>query len=186
MKETILNQLITIYGNDIYKFCYRLTMNQTDADDLYQDTFLKAIQLSHRLVSSDKPTISADTEAAARKNRNFLMGIAANLWKNQYRKIARANISFSIDTYDNDQIQFKSDIDIEQNWEKKELLHKLSGHINALPEKLKLVTCMYYTGEMKTEEIAHTLHLPKGTIKSRLHLARKRLKKSLEEDGYEV
>ena len=65
-------------------------------------------------------------------------------------------------------------------------MHKLNVHINALPEKLKIVTCMYYTGEMKVEEIAHALHLPKGTIKSRLHLARTQLKKGLEEDGYEV
>lgn len=186
VNENILNQLITIYGNDIYKFCYRLTMNQADADDLYQDAFLKALQLKHKLVSSDKVTNSIETEKAVQKNRNFLMGIAANLWRNQYRKIARTKISFSMDAYDNDQVQFKSDIDLETDLEKKELLQKLSSHIHALPEKLKVVTCMYYTCEMKTEEIAQTLHLPKGTIKSRLHLARKQLKKSLEEDGYEV
>lgn len=186
VKETMLNQLITVYGDDIYKFCYRLTMNQPDADDLYQDTFLKAIQLKHKLVSNDTMADSIDTENATKKNRNFLMGIAANLWRNQYRKIARTKVSFSMDAYDNDQVQFKSDIDIEKDLEKKELLQKLSGHIEALPEKLKVVTCMYYTGEMKTEEIAQALHLPKGTVKSRLHLARKQLKISLEEDGYEI
>lgn len=186
MREHMLNQFITVYGNDIYKFCYRLTMNQTDADDLYQDTFLKAIQLSHRLVRSDNSKDCSEIEAAHRKNRNFLMGIAANLWKNQSRKTVRAKISFSIDAYDNDQVQFKSNVNLEQDLEQKELLHKLSGHINALPEKLKIVTCMYYTGEMKIEEIAQALHLPKGTIKSRLHLARKQLKKGLEEDGYEI
>ena len=56
MKETMLNELVHIYGNDIYRFCYRLTMNQTDADVLYQDTFLKAIRLSHKLVGSDNNT----------------------------------------------------------------------------------------------------------------------------------
>ena len=44
-----LNNLIKQYGNDVYRFCVHLTRNHYEADDLYQDTFLKAIQVSHNL-----------------------------------------------------------------------------------------------------------------------------------------
>ena len=75
---------------------------------------------------------------------------------------------------------------MEQELVEKEILRKLHVYIDQLPEKQKIVTCMFYTGEMKTEEIAKALHIPKGTVNSRLHLAKKQLKICLEADGYEV
>lgn len=44
---------------------------------------------------------------------------------------------------------------------------------------------MYYSAEMSLEEIADALNIPKGTIKSRLHIARTIIGKKLEEHGYE-
>ena len=58
--------------------------------------------------------------------------------------------------------------------------------IGKLPEKLKLVIDMHYFGEMTIEDIASVLHIPKGTVKSRLFLARKQLQKEMEEMGYEI
>ena len=44
---------------------------------------------------------------------------------------------------------------------------------------------MFYTAEMSIDEIARALHIPKGTVKSRLHNARKSIKKILEVYEYE-
>ena len=43
MNKEQLENYIKDYGKEIYSFCKTLTKNKTDADDLYQDTFLKAI-----------------------------------------------------------------------------------------------------------------------------------------------
>lgn len=185
MVETILKQLLLEYGTELYQFCYRLTLNKADADDLYQDTFLKALQLGHRLICSDNSSDMQSTKDVNRKNRNFLMGIAANLWKNQWRK-KKAKLILSIDAYEPDELPLKSQVDMEADYERKEILKDLKILIDALPEKLKLVICMHYTADMKIEEISQVLHIPKGTVNSRLHLARKQLKKRLEAKGYEI
>ena len=70
MAKTILQQLLFEYGTEIYQFCYRLTLNKADADDLYQDTFLKALQLGHKLIRSDKLSVLQEIKDANRKNRN--------------------------------------------------------------------------------------------------------------------
>lgn len=55
-----------------------------------------------------------------------------------------------------------------------------------LPEKYRLMVYLYYSREQKIEEIASMLHIPKGTVKSRLHKARSMMKDRMEAEGYEI
>ena len=71
MEKQQLEKYIEEYGRDIYLFCKRLTGNKSTADDLYQETFLKLWEL--------------DNVNDAENPKSYLLGIAANLWKNQYR-----------------------------------------------------------------------------------------------------
>jgi len=57
--------------------------------------------------------------------------------------------------------------------------------VEALPEKFKIPVILYYTIEMNVSDIALTLKLPAGTVKSRLFKARKLIKKGLGEVQYE-
>ena len=57
--------------------------------------------------------------------------------------------------------------------------------MEALPEKFKIPVILYYTIEMNVSDIALTLKLPAGTVKSRLFKARKLIKKGLGEVQYE-
>lgn len=50
-----------------------------------------------------------------------------------------------------------------------------------LPEGLKLVVLLYYMEELSIVQIATTMEIPQGTVKSRLHRAKKMIKKELEE-----
>ncbi len=75
MEVKQIEACITEYGDDIYRFCYFLTQSKDLADDLYQDCFLAALEKE----------ITVDEK----KIKNFLMGIAANQWKNQWRKNKR-------------------------------------------------------------------------------------------------
>lgn len=177
-----MQMLLDTVGDDVYRFCCRLTRNRMDADDLYQDTFLKALEQQWRLESvSDR-----DQTGAIRRNRNFLMGIAANLWKNQWRKKKKERKNLSLERDEFFSIPLSDGNDMLADLERKEIQSRLTMHIRALPDKLKTVIYLYYAAEMQTEEIADTLHIPQGTVKSRLYLARKKLKNSLEGDGYEI
>lgn len=166
------------YGQDIYRFCCFLTGRRDLADDLYQECFLCAMK-------SKKNT--KGTEA-----KNFLIGIAINLWKNMYRKEKRRQkIAASVE-FDNDYISeqnIQGDMPYVQNpldtcisEETRELVAKV---VNELPEKYRIIVLMYYSIDMSTQEIAEELHISKGTVTSRLKRARDKIKKGLKENGYE-
>ena len=78
MTKTKLENCIWEYGRDIYSFCRSLTLNLQEADDLYQDTFLKAMELIHDIDCEKNP-------------KSYLISIALRLWKNKKRKYAWRN-----------------------------------------------------------------------------------------------
>ncbi len=53
--------------------------------------------------------------------------------------------------------------------------------VNRLPEKLRVPTLLYYYADLPMEEVARLLHRPAGTIRQRLHLARRLLATGLED-----
>ena len=75
MTKFELEQCIKEYGRDIYSFCKQLTCNQQEADDLYQDTFLKALEQLEKLDRRDN-------------SKSYLLSVAVHLWKNRRRKMA--------------------------------------------------------------------------------------------------
>ncbi|MFC0389978.1 RNA polymerase sigma factor [Paenibacillus mendelii] len=50
-----LSDLIKLHGKAIYGFCHKLAGNKADADDLYQETFLKAMEVRHKIDASKIP-----------------------------------------------------------------------------------------------------------------------------------
>ena len=166
MKE--LERCIEAYSKDIYTFCLWLAKNQEYADDLYQDTFLTAMEVIDRI----------DIEE---NMKSYLLSISIRIWKNRKRKWAwRNRIAPTAEIADD----FNVDLACE---EKDRVLEGeksavLKSAIAALPEKYRVIILLYYMEEMPQEKIAEILHVPTGTVKSRLYAARKLLKSELE--GY--
>lgn len=77
-----MENLAHTYGDSIYGFCLHLTGRPEYADDLYQDTFLKAIEIRHKikLSGSEQDWLSA---------KNYVIGIAIRLWKKTVSKSTR-------------------------------------------------------------------------------------------------
>lgn len=169
-----LRQFITEYGKHLYSFCCNLTGNRMDADDLYQDTILKAVELRHKLDSSGNP-------------KSYLLGIAVKLWKNQRRKFAIRQRILPMVDYEENLVQEAMDTCVQPEGEliRKETIQEVRSKIKLLPEKLQIVILMYYTAEMSLQEISQALHIPEGTVKSRLYKGRKQLREFLEVYGYE-
>ena len=169
-----IEHIVYEYGEDIYRFCRYLTSDNDMADELYQETFLKATQLSNRLKRSGNV-------------KSFLMGIASNIWKNYIKKSVRRNEILPQGEYDeNIKNICDSKSDILDTFIENEILNDVKLAINKLKEKQRVVVLLYYCEDLTTEEISRVLHIPKGTVLSRLDKARKIIKKEMEMKGYEV
>lgn len=167
MDQDLMKKYIVDYGKDIYSFCVYLTGSRDKADDLYQQTFLTAIEKGN-LDDSQNP-------------KSYLIAIAVNLWKNQKKKYAvrnkKANIIY-LEADNPEQLADRSESVEEQliREEEKRLVRKL---VDSLPDKLRIVILMFYMEDMSLLEISKVLHIPLGTVKSRIHQAKSRLKERM-------
>lgn len=176
MTITELEQCIDLYGKDIFSFCRHATGSIQEGEELYQDTFLKAVELIDRMDISQNP-------------KSFLLSIAIRLWKNKRRKYSwRQRIAGMESLEEKDEYQnIPSNIDNvlpEKNLLQKEQNELIHASIRKLPQKYQILLYLYYASEISVYEIAVCLKLPEGTVKSRLHKARKLLKEKLEVAGY--
>ncbi|WIV12402.1 sigma-70 family RNA polymerase sigma factor [Proteiniborus sp. MB09-C3] len=175
MNITDLSELVELHGKAVYGFCYKLAKNEADTNDLYQDTFLKAMELCHKIDKDNNP-------------KGFLISIAIGIWKNKCRKYAWrqkiAPIEEINEEVNNDYI-FKDELTPEDVVISNELCATIQTAADTLNDKLRIPLYMYYTAGMTNEEIASALKIPLGTVKSRLYKARKVLKNILEENRYE-
>lgn len=169
MKE--LENCINAYGKDIYTFCLHLTRDRMLADDLYQDTFLTVIQKQGDI----------DNNANV---KSYLLAICIHIWKNRKRKWAWRNriapMTCLEDSMDNGFSYMESDSVL-----KNEQIAVVRRAIENLSDKYRIVVLLFYMEELSQEEIAKVLHVPVGTVKSRLHTAKQLLKSELEEYYYE-
>ncbi len=174
MKETEITDLVQNNGRELYNFCRYLTKDKESADELYQETFLKAIEIHTKI----------DSESNV---KSYLFSIAASHWKNQRRKFARrSRIITEASHYEACQIE-SPQMEMETPEEKlieKEQRQMIEKAVHTLKEGFRVPLYLFYTADMSVGEIAKVLHLPEGTVKSRLHKARNEVKKYLEVNGY--
>ena len=171
MTDIELEQFITEYGGDIYSFCCCLTGSRQEADDLYQETFLRAIEKKQILDAEGNP-------------KSYLLSVAIRLWKNQRRKRAWRKRIAGMDETGNEMagtdLQAGSESSPEHQAVRKEMQTAVRNAVDRLPDKMKVTVLLYYMEERSMEQIADILRIPCGTVKSRLHQARKILEKELE------
>lgn len=177
MSAEQIEKCLTEYGADIYRFCCFLTRSRDLADDLYQESFLKAMEME-RSVNDDMM-------------KNFVIGIAANIWKNTWRKEKRRRKVVSTTEFDAEYMYEPAFGDAEQNgnpqdrYIQEETRQIVIRAVNALPDRYRIILLMYYSADMTTQEIADQLEMSKGTVTSRLMRARDKVRRNLEDNGYE-
>lgn len=169
MKQEELENYIYTYGKDIYSFCCCVTHSRQEADDLYQDTFLKLYEMSEKLVIRSNP-------------KSFLMSVALNLYRNYKRKLSVrqriTGVAVSVDeTVD-------SIVSMEQAVEdvliSEEESHIVRQTVQKLPDKYRIPILLYYMEELSIAEIAGLLETSENTVKTRMRRAKKILKEKLE------
>jgi len=161
-----LEQIIDEYGTQVYRFCLRLSRRKPDAEDLYQQTFLKLLEHGMEIRRDWNP-------------RSFLFSIAYGIWKNEQRKHLRHSVEPSEALLleasgDDTEGEVLAQIETEE----------VRKAVERLPSKYRIPLILQYTFEMPLEEIGKVEHIPLGTVKSRLHHAKALIKKEMEANGY--
>jgi RNA polymerase sigma-70 factor (ECF subfamily) len=159
----VFADLVDEHSASVYKFCRSLAYSKEDADDLFQETFLRAFEQPSKINASDNP-------------HNFLFSTALYIWKSWKRKYARRNRIAPTEPFDE---ATAGDDDLERGVIEREETRVVRELVEALPEKFRIPIILYYTMEMSVSDIAQTLKTPPGTVKSRLFKARKIIEKGL-------
>lgn len=172
-----LERCMDEYGRDIYSFCRHLTCNPNEADDLYQDTFLKAMELGNKIERGSNP-------------KSYFLSIAVRIWKNRKRKYAwRKRIAPEQALMEGQGsggiTPEEAAASPEEQIVGKEERMLVRQSVERLPERLRAIVLLYYMEELSVSQIAAVMKIPAGTVKSRLYQARKQLQAELEVVLYE-
>lgn len=169
-----INELLESHGKKLYNFCLRFTNSKEEADDLYQDTFLTAMEHIEQIDKEENPG-------------SYLVGIALRIQKNNWRKVARRQRIAPTKEWeeDKDTEERYMEYSVEDKILQKELISQVRMTIEKLPQKYQIILYLAFTMELSGKEMANVLHLPEGTVKSRLHKAKKLFQKSWEADSNE-
>lgn len=157
--DNFKSSVIGMQGN-LLSFALKLTANKEEAQDLVQDTTLKALHNEEKFVD----------------NTNFkgwMLTIMRNIFINNYRKNARENTM--VDSSDD---LFHLNLSQESGLETPEgayTCNEISAIISRFSDEYRKPFSMHVAG-YKYEEIAEKLDMPLGTVKSRIFFARKKLR----------
>ena len=150
---------------ELLRFAYKLTANREEANDLLQETSLKALDNEEKYIP--------DTNF-----KGWMYTIMRNIFVNNYRRTVR-EMNLIDDTYSINQQSLIEDEEGDR-FEFAYDMKQLYRVIHSIPEDMKVPFQMFVAG-FKYREIAEKLGLPMGTVKSRLFFIRKRLKEELKD-----
>jgi len=164
MSSIEFNQLLVSNAEFLKPFAITLTRDSEAAQDLYQETLYRA------LANKDKYNVGTNIKA-------WLYTIMRNIFINNYRRKAKQNTVF--DSTPNEFLLNQGQAVIANTAESVLKLKDIQKAIHHLPEIFRNPFLLYFDG-YKYHEIAAMLSEPLGTIKSRIHFARKLLKAQIQ------
>ncbi len=165
MKSLSFRKDLISVQDELLRFAYKLTTDREEANDLLQETSLKALD------NEDKYT--PDTNF-----KGWMYTIMRNIFINNYRKVVRDQTFV-------DQTESLYHLNLPQesgpdNTESSYDLKEMRRIVNSLPKEYKVPFSMHVSG-FKYREIAEKLNLPIGTVKSRIFFTRQKLQEELKD-----
>lgn len=169
-KQTDFNEEMLPHLDALYNFALRLAAEPNDAEDLVQDTIVKA----YRFFSSYEKGTNA---------KAWLFRILKNSYINNYRKQSKRPSEVDFDEvssfYESIRAERTETSDLEEKMFSELIDDDLTRALNRLPEDFRTVVLLCDVESFTYEEIANMLDVPIGTIRSRLHRGRNLLKVEL-------
>ncbi len=165
LDNEVLKAYISNYGKDLTRLCISLCQCRDDAEDLYQETWLKVIQKYHKY-NPERPF------------DKWLFSVCVNTYKDNMRSAYRKK---QLQFLTNDEKeQFINSIPVlQEKYEAHEDYKLLLDCLVKLPPKQKVAISLIYFKDYTEKDVADILGVPVGTVKSRLYNAKNRLKEMI-------
>lgn len=153
---------------ELYNFAYRLTGRREDAEDLLQESYFKAYKYFHQLRDRDK-------------FKEWIFQITANQFRNSLKRRKREQLYFTDEFEQAGLVPQTVAQDPDVRAERTDQSRRVREAIAGLDPKMREALVLFELRGFSIEETAKILAISPGTVKSRLHYARKRLKSTLME-----
>ncbi|MFC3041753.1 RNA polymerase sigma factor SigW [Virgibacillus xinjiangensis] len=168
--QSAFEDVISFYQGRIFQHCFRMLGNRHEAEDLAQETFIRAY-------------VNIDSFDTKRKFSTWLYRIATNLSIDRIRKRkpdyfldAEIKGTEGLDMYS--QLAAGGRTPVEEV-ESLELKSSIQQAISELPPKYKGIIVLRYLEELSLHEISDIMDIPLGTVKTRLYRGREAMRKRL-------
>ncbi|QQE12772.1 RNA polymerase sigma factor [Planctomycetota bacterium] len=178
--QAALGSLLKSQQTRLFNICLRMVGNRDDASEVTQETFLKVISNIGKYRGEAKLSTWM-TRIAINQSISFLR-------KQQYRRTVSLDqpAGGSVGVSDDQATALRSQIadgrepGPDLSVEKKEMLGKLQDAMGDLDEEFRAILILRDIEQMEYKQIADVLHLPQGTVKSRLFRARLALREAMQ------
>lgn len=172
--QAVTEQLLMDHKDWLYGLCLRLERRRQDADDLFQDTCLKALERS-------------GSYDGGRALRPWLARVCVNTYRDGLRRAARRFWHTQpLGEAEKDSVNALPSAapgPAEQAVDNA-FKEALARCLDALDDKYRIPLVLQYYEDVGYDEISRLLGLNPGTVKSRLNEAKKRLRRQMEAMGY--
>lgn len=160
MTKLEFNTLVTKQADSLRVYALQFTKDQEDANDLVQDTILKAVLYYNHF----RPGTNI---------RGWLYTIMKNTFINSYRRAMKSKVFITkTDEISSHHLIYSAS---RNEGESSFVMEDIKDALDTLSEDYYVPFNMYFEG-FKYHEIAHRLDIPIGTVKTRIHIARKQMK----------
>ncbi len=171
-KQEDFNKEIIPHLDATYNYAFRLTTHPNDAEDLLQDSIVKAFRFFNSFQNG--------TNARA-----WLFRIVKNSYINNYRKASRQPPKVNYDEvasyYETIRSEQSDTTDLQTRYYRNEYDDDFKKALDELPEDFRTPLLLCDVEEFTYEEVANMLDVPIGTVRSRLHRGRNLLKEKIKE-----
>lgn len=168
--NSAFDELYKLTSERAYFVALEFTKNNQDAEDILQESYIKALSKINEL---DKPESFSSwlNQIVANKSKDFLKKKKPMLFE------AEENEAFEV--LPDEDTSFSPEANLDQT----ELQKAVMEVLDELSEEKRACVLMMYFEELSVGEIAETLEIPEGTVKTRLFSARKDIKDKFEKRG---
>lgn len=160
---TALGELFERYRHQVYRVAMAIVRDPQVAEDILQDCFLKLHVYAHR-VDPERPLMP------------WLYRVTANLSYTYVSRHQKRNTDLDAVA---EQLSTSSSNAPDRVTERTELQNSVRAAIETLGTNQRIVVILHYLANMSLQDIADVLGCPVGTVKSRLHYAREKLRHEL-------
>lgn len=168
--DRVFEEELLPHANALKTFAYHLTLNDTDANDLVQDTFFKAYRFIDKYQEGTNP-------------KAWLFKILKNAYINEYRRKSKRPSTTDYEEvvayHDSDDDRITGYMDLREEIFQNMMGDEVTVAINALPLDFRTVILLCDIEGFTYEEISKIIDVPIGTVRSRLFRARNLLKEKL-------